>query len=187
MVALCTGAVGGGKIYMSLFHIFNYKNGGYSMRLSKTLLLLIALVFVAGVGIVAAEDATVAPYTFTVPDGYTIATSDATTCAMQKDANNAISFATGVSDDLEGAKQNLISQGKTFLEEKNVKFGDLDTTLQAFSADIGGTTLYVYNYVVLTEEGNFVVTVTTDDANFNTDLNSDTNPAKGIFDTLQVS
>ena len=55
------------------------------MKLSKMFLLLVALVFVACVGIVVAEDATVSPYTFTVPDGYTIVTSDDTTCAMQKD------------------------------------------------------------------------------------------------------
>ena len=89
------------------------------VKFSKAFLLLIALVFVAGVGVVMAEDATVEPYTFTIPDGYTIATSDDTTCAMQKDEFNAISFATGVSDDLEGAKQNLIDQGKHSLRKMN--------------------------------------------------------------------
>lgn len=156
------------------------------MRISKSFLLIIALVFVASVGIAVAEDATVEPYTFTIPDGYTIATSDDTTCAMQKDANNAISFATGVSDDLESAKQTFISQGKTLIDEKNMTYEDMDITLQAFSTDVGGTTLYVYNYVMLADQGNFVVTVTTDDADFNSDLNSADNPAKVIFDTIQA-
>jgi hypothetical protein len=157
------------------------------MKLSKTFLLLIALVFVAGVGIAVAEDATVEPYTFTIPDDYTIATFDDTTCAMQKDEYNAISFATGVSEDLEAAKQTFIDQGKTFIEEKDLTYNDMDITLQAFSTEAGGTTLYVYNYVMLTEDGNFVVTVTTDDADFDSDLESDDNPAKVIFDTIQVS
>lgn len=157
------------------------------MKISKTFLLLIALVFVAGVGVVMAEDATVDPYTFTIPDDYTIATSDDTTCAMQKDEYHAISFATGVGEDLEAAKQNLIDQGKTFLKEEDLKYNDMDITLQAFSAEAGGTTLYVYNYVMLSEDGNFVVTVTTDDADFDSDLESEDNPAKVIFDSIQVN
>ena len=157
------------------------------VKFSKAFLLLIALVFVAGVGVVMAEDATVEPYTFTIPDGYTIATSDDTTCAMQKDEFNAISFATGVSDDLEGAKQNLNDQGKTFLKEDELEYNGMNITLQAFSAEADGTVLYVYNYVMLTEDGNFVVTVTTDDASFNDDLHADSNPAKVIFDTIAVN
>lgn len=157
------------------------------MNFNKKVLLLIALVFIASVGIVAAEDATVDPYTFTIPDDYTIATSDDTTCAMQKDATHAISFATGVSDDLESAKQNFISQGKTLLKEESMNYNDMDITLQAFSADVDGTTLYVYNYIMLSSDGNFVVTVTTDDEDFDSDLNSEDNPAKVIFDTIQTS
>ena len=157
------------------------------MNLNTKILLLIAVVFIASVGIVAAEDATVAPYTFTIPDGYTIATSDDTTCAMQKDEYNAISFATGVGDDLEAAKQTFIDQGKTFIKEENITYNDMDITLQAFSTEAGGTTFYVYNYVMLSEDGNFVVTVTTDDADFNSDLNSDDNPAKIIFDSIVVN
>jgi hypothetical protein len=146
-----------------------------------------ALVLVAGVGIVAAEEATVEPYTFTIPDDYTVATSDDTTLAMQKDEYNAISFATGVSDDLEAAKQSFIDQGKNFIEEDNLEYEGMDIVLQAFSTDVGGTTLYVYNYVMLSADGNFVVTVTTDDADFDSDLNSDDNPAKVIFDTITVN
>ena len=63
----------------------------------------------------------------------------------------------------------------------------MDITLQAFSTEADGTTLYVYNYIMLAEQGNFVVTVTTDDADFDSDLNSDDNPAKVIFDTIQAS
>ena len=157
------------------------------MNFSKKFLLLITLVFIASVGIVAAEDVTVDPYTFTIPDDYTIATSDDTTVAMQKDEFNAISFATGVSDDIEGAKQNFISQGKTLIDEQELNYNDMDITLQAFSTEADGTTLYVYNYIMLAEQGNFVVTVTTDDADFDSDLNSDDNPAKVIFDTIQAS
>ena len=157
------------------------------MKLSKTFLLFIAVIFIATVGIAVAEDVTVEPFKFTVPDGYTVVSSDDTTCAMQKDANNAISFASEVSDDLAAAKQTLIDQGKTFIEEKSIDYEGMNITLQEFSADFGGTTLYSYNYIMLSEDGNFVVTVATDDAAFDSDLNSDSNPAKVIFDTIEVS
>ena len=160
------------------------------MKLNTKILLLITLVFVASVGIAVAEDATVSPYTFTIPDGYTVATTTDTTCAMQKDAAHAVSFATEVSDDLESAKQTLIEQGQALIDEQEIKYNDMDITLQAFSADKDGTTLYSYNYIMLSESGNFVVTVVTDDPNFNSDLNSanaEDNPAVTIFDTIQVN
>ncbi len=157
------------------------------MKLNKALLLLVALVFVAGVGIVVAEDATVAPYTFTVPDGYSVVTSDDTTCALQKDEFNAISFATGVGEDLEAAKQNLISQGNTFVEEKDINYDGMDIKLQSFTKDVGGTKLFLYNYVMFADQGNFVVTVSTNDASFNDDLHADSNPAKVIFDSIKAS
>ena len=53
--------------------------------------------------------------------------------------------------------------------------------------DNGGTRLYVYNYIMLSADGNFVVTLTTDNADFDSDLNSEDNPVKTIFDTVQVS
>ena len=158
--------------------------------MNTKVLLLITLVFVASVGIVAAEDATVAPYTFTVPDGYTIATTTDTTCAMQQDDIHAISFATGVGEDLEAAKQNFIDQGQQLIDEKEMKYNDIDINLQAFSVDKDGTLLYSFNYIVLSDDGNFVVTVVTDDAEFNSDLNTanaEDNPAVTIFDTLQVN
>jgi hypothetical protein len=62
--------------------------------------------------------------------------------------------------------------------------GSADKCWTTFSTEAGGTTLYVYNYVMLADQGNFVVTVTTADADFDSDLNSDDNPAKVIFDTI---
>lgn len=157
------------------------------MKLSKTFLILITLAIIASVGIVAAEDATVGPYTFEVPDGYTIATATDTTLAMQQDEYNAISFATEVSDDIESAKQGLIAQGHTFVEETPMEYNGYNTTLQSFTIDKDGTTLYSYNYIELIDEGNFVVTLVTDDPNFDADLNSGENPAATIFDTLVVN
>jgi hypothetical protein len=160
------------------------------MKLNTKILLLITLVFIASVGIAVAEDATVAPYTFTVPDGYTIATASDTTCAMQKDNIHAVSFATEVGDDLELAKQGFVDKGYTLVGEQEIQYNDIQINLQAFSVEQGGTTLYTYNYVVLSQDGNFVVTVVTDDAEFNTDLNTATaedNPAVTIFDTIQVN
>jgi hypothetical protein len=109
---------------------------------------------------------------------------------MQQDDIHAISFATGVGEDLEAAKQNFIDQGQQLIDEKEMKYNDIDTTLQAFSVDKDGTLLYSFNYVVLSDDGNFVVTVVTDDAEFNSDLstaNAEDNPAVTIFDTLQVN
>lgn len=63
----------------------------------------------------------------------------------------------------------------------------MDIELQAFSKDNSGTTLYVYNYIMLSADGNFAVTLTTDNADFDSDLNSEDNPVKTIFDTVQVS
>ena len=160
------------------------------MKFNTKILLLITLVFVASVGVAVAEDATVSPYTFTIPDGYTVATATDTTCAMQKDATNAVSFATEVSDDIESAKQTFIDQGQTLIDEQEITYNDMSITLQAFSADKDGTTLYSYNYIMLSESGNFVVTVVTDNADFNSDLNTATgedNPAVTIFDTIQVN
>ena len=160
------------------------------MKFNTKILLLITLVFVASVGVAVAEDATVSPYTFTIPDGYTVATATDTTCAMQKDATNAVSFATEVSDDIESAKQTFIDQGQTLIDEQEITYNDMSITLQAFSADKDGTTLYSYNYIMLSESGNFVVTVVTDNAEFNSDLNTATgedNPAVTIFDTIQVN
>ena len=160
------------------------------MKFNGKILLLITLVFIASVGVAVAEDATVAPYTFTVPDGYTVATTTDTTCAMQKDNFNAVSFATEVGDDLEAAKQTFIDQGQTLIDEQEINYNDMDITLQAFSVDKDGTTLYSYNYVMLSQDGNFVVTVVTDDADFNSDLNTvnaEDNPAVTIFDTIQVN
>ena len=56
----------------------------YLMKFSKTFLLLITLVFVASVGMAVAEDTTVAPYTFTIPDDYTIATADDFMCNAKR-------------------------------------------------------------------------------------------------------
>ena len=160
------------------------------MKFNAKILLLITLVFVASVGVAVAEDATVAPYTFTIPDGYTVATSTDTTCAMQKDNIHAVSFATEVGDDLEAAKQTFIAQGQTLVDEKEITYNDMTINLQAFSVDKDGTTLYSYNYVMLSEDGNFVVTVVTDDGELDTDLNTanaEDNPAVTIFDTIQVN
>ena len=157
------------------------------MKFNKAIILLISLALVASVGIVVAEDVTVNPYTFTVPDGYTVVQSDDTICAMQKDEFNAISFATDVTDDLESAKQSLIDQGKTFINEQEINYNDNNITLQVFSADVNGNTLYVYNYVMLSDDGNFVVSYSTNDAEFDGDLNTEGNPVSTIFDTIAVN
>lgn len=157
------------------------------MKLSKTFLVLVALALIASVGIVAAEDVTVGPYTFAVPDGYTIASSTDTVIAMQQDEYNAITFATEVSEDIETAKQGLIDKGYAFIDEEEMEYNGYNTTLQKFTYDADGTTLYSFNYIELIDSGNFVITLVTDDPDFDGDLNSGENPAASIFDTLVVN
>lgn len=153
--------------------------------MNKVFIVLLALVLVSSIGMAVAEDASVGPYTFTVPEGYTIATSTDNTVAMQLDENNAVSIATDVSDDLEAAKQNFISQGKELLAEDTIEYNGMEINLQAFSTP--GTEINAYNYIVLSEDGNFVVTVATDNQDFDSSLESEDNPAKTIFDTITTA
>ncbi|MBR5503869.1 MAG: hypothetical protein IKV87_05460 [Methanobrevibacter sp.] len=155
------------------------------MKMNKVFIVLLALVLVSSIGMAVAEDASVGPYTFTVPEGYTIATSTDNTVAMQLDENNAVSIATDVSDDLEAAKQNFISQGKELLAEDTIEYNGMEINLQAFSTP--GTEINAYNYIVLSEDGNFVVTVATDNQDFDSSLESEDNPAKTIFDTITTA
>ena len=156
------------------------------MKLSKAFLVLVTLALVASVGIVAAEDVTVGSYTFAVPDGYTIASNTDTVIAMQQDEYNAITFATEISDDIETAKQVLINKDYTFIDEEEMEYNGYNTTLQKFSYDSNGTTLYSFNYIELIDSGNFVITLITDNPDFDGDLNSGKNPVASIFDTLAV-
>ena len=155
------------------------------MKLNKVFIVLLALVLVSSIGMAVAEDASVGPYTFTVPEGYTIATSTDNTVAMQLDENNAVSIATDVSDDLDAAKENFISQGKELLAEDTIEYNGMEINLQAFSTP--GTEINAYNYIVLSEDGNFVVTVATDNQDFDSSLESEDNPAKTIFDTITTA
>ena len=131
------------------------------MKLNKLFVALILLIFVSSIGMAAAEEASVAGYTFTVPEGYTIHETTDDSVVMQMDDNNAIVFSTTVGDDLEAAKQNFIDQGKELLEENVQDFNGLEVNLQAFS--VPGTELNSYNYVVLSDDGNFLVTISSDD------------------------
>ena len=92
------------------------------MKFNKIFFVLLALVLVSSIGIAVAEDASVGPYSFTVPDGYTIANSADDSVSMQLDDNNAITFATGVSDDIDAAKENFLSQGKELIEEDTLDY-----------------------------------------------------------------
>lgn len=154
------------------------------MKLNKIFVAIIVLIFVSSIGMAVAEDASVGGYTFTVPEGYKVLNTTEDSVVMQMDDNNAIVFSTTVGDDLEAAKENFISQGKELLEENVQDFDGLEVNLQAFS--VPGTDINSYNYVVLSEDGNFLVTVSSDDPNFDTDLKAEGNPAGEIFNTLQM-
>ena len=123
------------------------------MKLNKIFLVMLALILVSSIGIAVAEDVSVGGYTFTVPDGYNLVNTTDDLASMQLDEKNAISFATGVSDDIEAAKQNFLSQGKELIEEETLDFDGTEVNLQAFSTP--GTDIKAYNYIVISDNGKF--------------------------------
>ena len=155
------------------------------MNFNKIVILLITLAFVASVGVVAAENASVGPFTFTVPDGYTVVNTTDNLVVMQKDANNVVNFATGVGDDIESSKQSLIAEGNELIEESTLNYQNMEINLQAFKFNNGQ--MLSYNYILLSDDGNFAVTVVTDDTNFDGDLEAEGNPASIIFDSVVVN
>ena len=154
------------------------------MKLNKIFLVMLALILVSSIGIAVAEDVSVGGYTFTVPDGYNLVNTTDDLASMQLDEKNAISFATGVSDDIDAAKQNFLSQGKELIEEETLDFDGTEVNLQAFSTP--GTDIKAYNYIVISDNGNFVITVATDNQDFDSSLESDDNPAKAILESLNA-
>ena len=89
-----------------------------------------------------------------------------------------------LSDDIEAAKQNFLSQGKELIEEETLDFDGTEVNLQAFSTP--GTDIKAYNYIVISDNGNFVITVATDNQDFDSSLESDDNPAKAILESLNA-
>lgn len=136
---------------------------------------------ISAVGVAVAEDATVGAYTFTVPDGYSIIQSEDNLVVMQMDEKNVVNFATEVGDDINAAKENLISQGNELTGEDTLNYNDMEINLQSFKTSAG---LYSHNYIFLGDNGNFAVTVVTDNADFDTDLAAEGNPATTIFDSV---
>lgn len=157
------------------------------MRFTETFLVLMALALAACAGTVAAEEVSVGPYTFAVPDGYAVASDTDLVIAMKQDEYNSITFATEISDDIEASKQVLINKGYAFIDEEEMEYSGYNTTLQKFSYKADGTTLYSFNYIELIDSSNFVITLVTDNPDFDGDLNSGENPAAYIFDTLAVN
>ena len=153
------------------------------MKFNKVFLALIILIFVSSIGMAVAEDASIAGYSFTVPEYYTILNATDDLIVMQMDDYNVINFATGVQDDIEISKQTNIDNGWELINEDTIDYNDISINLQSFVKD----GLYSYNYIVLSEQGNFVVTVVTNNADFDADLESEDNPAKIIFDSLEYT
>lgn len=142
---------------------------------------MIFLVLVSTVGVAVAEDASVGIYTFTVPDGYSITQTEDNLVVMQLDENNVVNFATEVDSDIDAAKENLISQGNELIQEDTINYNDMEINLQSFKTSNG---LFSYNYIFLGDNGNFAVTVVTNNADFDADLEAEGNPATTIFDSV---
>lgn len=150
------------------------------MRLNKIFMALLLMSVIAiSIGAVAAEQGTIGQNTFDIPDGYTVAKTEGNMILMQKDANNVVTVTIEIPDDIEASKQTILDQGYELADESNVKYADKDITVQGFTKD--GVTSY--NYIVLSDDGNYVVGVVSNDPDFNGDLESGDNPAATIFDT----
>jgi hypothetical protein len=156
------------------------------MKFSKILLIMAIITLIASVSFVAAEEATVGPYSFTVPDNYTIAEQKDNFISMKIDENNALSFSTDVDDDIEKSKQAFIDQGQKLITEAEMDYDDLHIYLQAFEIEKDGQTLYTYNFIYLSKDGNFVVTYVTNDTDFDYDLESEDNPVGNFLSSLNL-
>lgn len=152
------------------------------MKLNKILIALIILAIIGSVSVAVAEDASVGGYTFTVPEGYTIINQTDNLVIMQADENNVVNFATEVSDDIETAKESQVANGNELISEDTITYNDIEINVQAFS--IANSNLVSYNYIVLSEDGNYAVTVVTDNTDFDGSLETEGNPATTIFDSI---
>lgn len=155
------------------------------MNFNKFFAIFIMFAMVASIGFVVAEDATVGNYTFEVPEGYNILNTTDNLVVMQMDDNNVVNFATEVNDDIESARDGQVAQGNELITEDTINYNDIEINLQAFK--VAGSDLVSYNYIVLSEDGNYAITVVTDNADFDGDLESEGNPATTIFDTVAVA
>ncbi len=141
--------------------------------------LLLMSIIAISVSAVAAEQGSIGENTFDVPDGYTVAKSEDNMILMQKDANNAVTVTIDIPDDIDASKQTILDQGYELIDESTVQYADKDINVQGFTKD--GITSY--NYIVISDDGNYVVGVVSNDPDFNGDLESGDNPAATIFDT----
>jgi hypothetical protein len=105
---------------------------------------------------------------------------------MKIDENNALSFSTDVDDDIEKSKQAFIDQGQKLVTEAEMDYDDLHIYLQAFEIEKDGQTLYTYNFIYLSKDGNFVVTYVTNDTDFDYDLESEDNPVGNFLSSLNL-
>lgn len=156
------------------------------MKFSKIFLIMAIITLIASVSFVAATEATVGPYSFTVPDEYAIAEQKDNFISMKVDENNALSFSTDVDDDIEKSKQAFIKQGQELITEAEMDYDNLHIYLQAFQIDKDGQTFYTYNFIYLSEDGNFVVTYVTNDTDFDYDLESENNPVGNLLSSLNL-
>ena len=150
------------------------------MKMKKLLMALLLMSVIAiSVSAVAAEQAQIGQNTFDVPDGYTIVQTEDNMIMMQIDENNAVTVTIDIPDDIESSKQTILDQWYELVNESTVQYADKDINVQGFTKD----DITSYNYIVLSDDGNYVVGVVSNDPNFDGDLESGSNPAATIFDT----
>jgi hypothetical protein len=129
------------------------------MDFSKKFLLLIALVFIASVGMVAAEDVSLGGHTFTVPEGFEIVDNDGEVISMMnmtmlnetEDIDHIqlidVMFTKDVKNSKE-ARSYYEHQGLKFIGEKKYALNGKDVLKQTY--EMSGFTFVLY----ITSAGN---------------------------------
>lgn len=106
------------------------------MKLSKKFLILIAVVFIASVGIAVAEDATIGGHSFTVPDGFKVLNTTDEMVVLSSDNNHAISVIVQDSvKNTDDAKTYLEGQGYKFIGEDTYNADGKDVQQQNYEKD----------------------------------------------------
>ncbi|MBQ2831671.1 hypothetical protein [Methanobrevibacter sp.] len=116
------------------------------MDINKKILLLVALVFIASVGIVVAQDTTIDDYTFTIPDGYEVKEVNGSMITlMEGDEHAIVVMITDDVKDSEDAKENLESQGYKFIGEDTYSVGSKEVRQQNYEKNDYTVMTYVFS------------------------------------------
>ncbi|AMK16159.1 hypothetical protein [Methanobrevibacter olleyae] len=154
------------------------------MKFKYLFLSLILLVLACSIATIAAEEAIIDDYSFTIPDGYSIVNQSEQMVSMQIDNDHAIVMS--APDDVQSPKQfktGLEKQGYKFGDEENYTKGNFD--IEQYNYDYDKYQGFLYICDDNTDKDDDVILITlvipkTDDV-----PSEDENPVTGILDSLK--